>query len=232
MSFLFVPFVFCFFFQLWNTFHEPDQVAFAFQKSLENLNLGYIDLYLMHSPEAYHRVPKTGLTHPESVDDIELFPKDASGRNLVANIDYIDTWRAMEPLLGTGLVRGIGVSNFEIQQIERLDSIAQIKPVTNQVECHPNKNQRPLIDFCTSRGIAVTAYSPLGRPHEANGKQIAIFDPNVQLIANRYNKTPAQVILRYTVSTHCINYNNLNPFIIFHFFFLHFFIVLFWLSNF
>lgn len=157
----------------------------------------------MHSPEAYHRVPKTGLTHPpESVDDIELFPKDASKRNLVANIDYIDTWRAMEPLLGTGLVRSIGVSNFDIQQIERLDSIAQIKPVVNQVECHPNKNQRPLIDFCASRGIAVTAYSPLGRPHEANGKQIAIFDPNVQLIANRYNKTPAQVILRYTVSVH------------------------------
>lgn len=185
--------------QLWNTFHEPSQVPFAFQKSLENLGLGYIDLFLMHSPEAYHRVAKPNLSHaPESVDDIELFPKDVSGQTLTANIDYIDTWRAMEQLMSSGLVRSIGVSNFEIPQVQRLESIAQIKPVVNQVECHPNKNQRPLIDYCTSRGIAVTAYSPLGRPHEANGKQIAIFDPNVQLIAARYNKTPAQVILRYT----------------------------------
>lgn len=154
----------------------------------------------MHSPEAYHRVPKTGAPNPpHSIDDIELFPKDSNGKNLVSNIDYVDTWRAMEPLIQSGYVRSIGVSNFDIQQIERLESIAQIKPVTNQVECHPNKNQRSLIDYCASRGIALTAYSPLGRPHEAMGKQIAIFDPSVQLIANRYNKTPAQVILRYTV---------------------------------
>lgn len=154
----------------------------------------------MHSPEAYHRVPKAGLTQPpQSIDDIEQFPKDASGNNLVANVDYVDTWHAMEQLLGTGAVRSIGVSNFDINQVQRLDSVAKIKPVVNQVECHPQKNQRPLIDYCASRGIAVTAYSPLGRPHEAKGKQIAIFDPNVQLIANRYGKTPAQIILRYTV---------------------------------
>lgn len=187
--------------KLWNTFHEPDQVPFAFQKSLENLDLGYIDLYLIHSPEAHHRVAKAGLDHaPQSVDDIEPFPKDASGRLLTANVDFIDTWKAMEQLLGTGLVRSIGVSNFEISQIQRLESAAQIKPVVNQIECHPNKNQRPTIDYCASQGIAVTAYSPLGKPHEAKGKQIALFDSNIQLIAARYNKTPAQVILRFTVS--------------------------------
>lgn len=164
------------------------------------MGLDYIDLFLMHSPEAYHQVAKAGLTQPpQTVDDIELFPKDAGGKNLVANVDYIDTWRAMEQLLSTGVVRSIGISNFDINQVQRLDSIAQIKPVVNQVECHPNKNQRPLIDFCASRGIALIAYSPLGRPHEAQGKNIALFDPNVQLIANKYGKTPAQVILRYTV---------------------------------
>lgn len=154
----------------------------------------------MHSPEAYHRVAKPGAPYPaQSVDDIELFPKDVSGRTLTANIDFIDTWKAMEQLMSTGLVRSIGISNFEVPQVQRLESVAHIKPVVNQVECHPNKNQRPLIDYCSSRGIAVTAYSPLGRPHEANGKQIALFDQNVQLIAARYNKTPAQVILRFTV---------------------------------
>lgn len=91
------------------------------------------------------------------------------------------------------------MSNFEIPQIQRLEAAAQIKPVVNQIECHPNKNQRPTIDYCASQGIAVTAYSPLGRPHEAKDKQIALFDTNVQLIATRHNKTPAQVILRFTV---------------------------------
>lgn len=154
----------------------------------------------MHSPEAYHRIAKPDLQHAaQTIDDIELFPKDVNGQTLTSNIDYVDTWRAMEQLLHTNLVRSIGISNFDIAQVQRLESHAQIKPVVNQVECHPNKNQRPLIDYCASQGIAVTAYSPLGRPHEANGKQIAIFDPNVQLIANRYNKSPAQVILRYTV---------------------------------
>lgn len=175
-------------------------MPFAFQKSLENLGLGYIDLYLMHSPESYHRIAKAGLTHaPQSVDDIELFPKDASGKLLRSNVDYIETWQAMEQLLNSGLVRSIGVSNFEIPQIERLESVAQIKPVVNQIECHPNKNQRPTIEYCSSRGIAVTAYSPLGKPHEAEGRQLAINDPNVQIIAARYNKQPAQIVLRYTV---------------------------------
>lgn len=93
---------------MWNTFHEPDQVPYAFQKSLENLDLGYIDLFLIHSPESYHRVAKVGLNHPpQTVDDIELFPKDASGRTLASNVDFIDTWKAMEQLLNTGLVRSI-----------------------------------------------------------------------------------------------------------------------------
>lgn len=200
ISFRFVSLRFIIFLKLWNTFHEPSQVPIAFQKSVENLGLGYIDLYLMHSPEAYHRIAKANLPHAaQSIDDIELFPKDVNGETLTANIDYVATWQAMEQLLPTNLVRSIGISNFDIAQVQRLEAHAHIKPVVNQVECHPNKNQRQLIDYCASQGIAVTAYSPLGRPHEANGKQIAIFDPNVQLIANRYNKTPAQIILRYTV---------------------------------
>lgn len=131
----------------------------GFQKSFENLNVGYIDLFLMHSPEAYQTIPKAGATQtPQTVDDVELFPKDQNGQTLNANIDFVDTYRAMEQLLSTGIVRSIGVSNFNIQQIERLEANTQIKPVTNQVECHPNKNERPLIDFCASRGISLTAY--------------------------------------------------------------------------
>lgn len=172
----------------------------AFQKSFENLNITYIDLYLIHFPLAYKQENKDGSsTVPQSVDDVEPFP-NVNGQTQYDDIDYVDTWRAMEDLQRTGDVRSIGVSNFDIPQIERLLSETSVKPVTNQVECHPNHNQLPLIKYCTDRGITVTAYSPLGGQGKSN---LAIDDPKVHAIAAAHNKTAAQVVLRYSVS---INY--------------------------
>lgn len=113
---------------------------------------------------------------------------------------YLDTWKAMENLVKSGRVRSIGISNFNSEQVDRLNSAATIKPVTNQIECHPNLNQRKLIEFCAARNITVTAYSPLGRPNAAKGNTIAISDPKVLKLAEKYHKTPAQIVLRYTVS--------------------------------
>lgn len=111
----------------------------------------------------------------------------------------MDTWRALEKLVESGRVRSIGISNFNSEQTDRILSIAKIKPVTNQVECHPNLNQRKLIDFSKARNITVTAYSPLGRPHTTTGQKLAISNPKVLELAQKYRKTPAQIILRYTV---------------------------------
>lgn len=105
----------------------------------------------------------------------------------------------MEKLVQSGRVRSIGISNFNSEQTDRILSIATIKPVTNQVECHPNLNQRKLIEFSKERNITITAYSPLGRPHTQSGKKLAILDPKVVELAQKYRKTPAQIILRYTV---------------------------------
>lgn len=184
---------------MWSTFHEPDQVERAFQKSFDNLNLTYVDLYLIHSPVAYQRISKGGKQRePASVDDVELFPHDNQGKPLHANVDYLDTWRAMENLVRSGRVRSIGVSNFNSEQVERVNSAAEIKPVTNQVECHPNLNQRKLLKFMADRNIALTAYSPLGKPH-VGGRNLAISDPRVKEIADKYGKTPAHIVLRYSV---------------------------------
>lgn len=186
-------------FQLWSTFHKPDQVAKAFQKSFDNLNLTYIDLYLMHFPLAYKQVHKDGSSRiPQTIEEVELFPVDANGRTIYDNIDFVDTWRAMEELLRSGYVRSIGVSNFDIPQMERLLAETSVRPVTNQVECHPNNDQLPLIKYCRDRDITVTAYSPLGRPY-LGANNLAIKDPKVQAIAAAHNKTPAQVVLRYSV---------------------------------
>lgn len=183
--------------KLWSTFHKPDQVAKAFQKSFDNLNLTYIDLYLMHFPLAYKQVHKDGSGRiPQSIDDVKLFPT-VNGQPIYDDIDFVDTWRAMEDLLRSGYVRSIGVSNFDISQMERLLSETSVKPVTNQVECHPNNDQLPLIKYCRDRDITVTAYSPLGRPY-TGANNLAIKDYKVQAIAAAHNKTPAQVVLRYS----------------------------------
>ncbi|XP_038221004.1 aldo-keto reductase family 1 member B1-like isoform X1 [Zerene cesonia] len=175
--------------KLWNTFHRPDLVKGALLKTLENLNIKYIDLYLIHWPQGYK-------------EDGELFPADASGKIQFSDVDYVDTWKALEPLVGEGLVRSLGISNFNSKQIDRLLKSATIKPVVNQVECHPYLNQQRLIQYCEARGIKITAYSPLGspdRPWAQPGEPLLMEDPKLKAIAERLGKTVAQVLIRYQI---------------------------------
>lgn len=108
--------------KLWCTFHEPDKVEYACRKSLENLGLDYIDLYLMHFP--------VGFVHNS---DEDVWPSNADGTQSTNDVDFVDTWKAMERLVKLNLVRSIGLSNFNSEQIERLLKVAEIKPVANQV---------------------------------------------------------------------------------------------------
>lgn len=101
-----------------------------------------------------------------------------------------------------GLVKSLGLSNFNEKQIDRVLGIAKIKPVNNQVECHPYLNQRKLIDFCRSKDMTVTAYSPLGspdRPFAKPGDVELLEDPKLKVLAAKHNKSPAQILLRYQV---------------------------------
>ncbi|EAT44544.1 AAEL004086-PA [Aedes aegypti] len=137
-------------------------------------------------------------------DTKNLMPYDADGKLQFSDVDYIDTWKAMEKLLKTGKVKSIGVSNFNSEQITRLLAECEIKPVTNQVECNPSLNQRKLTEFCKNLDITLTAYSPLGRPNyyekdPDNMPKPALDDPKVIEIGKKYNKTSGQVILRYLV---------------------------------
>uniref|UniRef100_A0A0K8TRW6 Putative aldo/keto reductase family n=1 Tax=Tabanus bromius TaxID=304241 RepID=A0A0K8TRW6_TABBR len=174
--------------KLWCHFHDPERVEDACRKSLKNFGLDYVDLYLMHWPYGY-----------EYEGDNVMFPTNASGEVSLSDVDYVDTWKAMEKLVELGLTKSIGVSNFNSEQLDRLLSAATIKPVHNQVECHPALNQKKLIKFCKDRDIVVTAYCPLGRPNPAKKTPNYIFDDKVKAIGNKYNKTAAQVVLRYLV---------------------------------
>jgi diketogulonate reductase-like aldo/keto reductase len=107
-------------FQLWNTYHRPDLVVPTCKKTLQDLGLDYVDLYLIHAPFAEE-------------EGGGFAPRDSNGNVIPSDVDYVDTWKAMEECVKLGLTKSIGLSNFNSQQIQRVLDNATIKPVVNQV---------------------------------------------------------------------------------------------------
>ncbi|XP_017764961.1 PREDICTED: aldose reductase-like [Eufriesea mexicana] len=173
--------------KLWNTYHKPELVEPAIKRTLADLGLEYLDLYLIHWPVAFK-------------EGDALMPKNADDTVALSDVDYVDTWKAMETLVSKGLTKNIGVSNFNSQQLDRLLKNCTIKPVTNQIECHPYLNQRKLSEFCKRNNILITAYSPLGSPDRPWAKPDdpkLLDDKKLGELAKKYKKTPAQVLIRY-----------------------------------
>ncbi|KAH8374018.1 hypothetical protein KR200_001878, partial [Drosophila serrata] len=173
--------------KLWNTHHEPNEVRRICQKQLESLGFTYIDLYLMHFPIGYKHFG----------DEILQPMKD--GEIQTNDVDYIDTWHAMEDLVKLGLVRSIGLSNFNMEQIQRIIQCSSYKPVVNQVEIWPGFLQKDLVDYCRYNGIIVNAHSPLGQPNRENHTPIYFFSEGMKRLTKKYKKSAGQIVLRYLV---------------------------------
>lgn len=180
--------------KLWNSAHRRDAVHAACEETLRDLKLEYLDLYLMHWGIATPFPPDAATAAKNNWD------KDENGYQLLEKVPVRETWEAMQDLMKAGLVKAIGVANFNVPQIIDLMSYASTVPAVVQVELHPYLQQSRLVEFCQRHGITVTAYSPLGSPGNYGDKHPRLAeDPVIVSIATAYAKSSAQVLLRWGI---------------------------------
>ncbi|TVU31415.1 hypothetical protein EJB05_23099, partial [Eragrostis curvula] len=172
--------------KLWIVDAHPGRVLPALNRTLQNLQMEYVDLYLIHFP-------------------VSMRPAAAEGGPLVVKKDLVEmdmegVWAEMEECLRRGLAKAIGVSNFSCKKLDHLLSFAKIPPAANQVEVHPYCRQKKLRDFCRQRGIQLCAYSPLGGRDTPWANGCVMDSPVLKQIAQGRGKTVAQVfVANYTV---------------------------------
>ena len=167
--------------KLWNRDHGYDSTLRAFDRSLEELGLDYLDLYLIHWP-----VRGSRLSQWKSVKrTLDFFGYVVPGSRL-------ESWKAMEKILSGGRCRAIGVSNYTIRHLEELFSVSGVIPAVNQVEFTPFCFQKVLLEFCRKHNIQLQAYSPLTRGQRLN-------DPTLVKLAAQYHCAAAQLLIRWAI---------------------------------
>nr|BAN37950.1 aldose reductase, putative [Entamoeba histolytica] len=166
--------------KLWSTDKHEEDVRPACLESLKKLQLEYLDLYIIHIPLTADK--KTG----EFTEEI---------------IPIEETWREMEKLVEEGLVKSIGVSNFNIKKLEELLAIAKIQPAVNQFEFHIYYQRPKLHQFCKKHNIHITGYCPLGNPGISSGVPAPFENEVVKAIAKKHNKKAAQICIKFSIAS-------------------------------
>jgi alcohol dehydrogenase (NADP+) len=178
--------------KLWNDKHGENDVIPSCRKSLADLRLSYLDLYLVHWP-----FPNF---HPPGCD---VTSRSQDSKPYI-HAEFMKTWRKMEELVDLGLVRHIGTSNMTIPKLRLLLRDARIKPAVNEMELHPHFQQPALFEFVRSNGMVPVGYCPIGSPGRPERDRTPedtspTEDPVIVKIANRLGVHPAVVCLKWAV---------------------------------
>jgi alcohol dehydrogenase (NADP+) len=178
--------------KLWNDKHGEKDVIPSCEQSLKDLQLDYLDLYLIHWP-----FPNF---HAKGVD---VTSRDPNAKPYIHE-NYMKTWRQLEKLVKMGLVKHIGTSNMTIPKLKLLLRDAEIKPVCSELELHPHFQQPEFFKFLLDNGIIPIGFSPIGSPlrpkrDQSPGDTVDIEDPVIVKIAKRLNVHPAVVCVKWAI---------------------------------
>ena len=178
--------------KVWNNMHGDGDVLLSVAKTLRDLRLDYLDMFLVHWPFPNHHA------HGVSVDS-----RDPNAVPYIHE-NYMKTWRQMERLVDMGLVKAIGTSNVSIAKLKLILRDARIKPAVNEMELHPHFQQPELFKFCVDNGIVPIGFSPIGSPNRPDRDKtdtdtVDVEDPVVVAIANRLGVHPALVCLKWAI---------------------------------
>lgn len=171
--------------KLWNNAHKSEDVLPALKRSLQDLQLDYLDLYMIHWPVAFKPEVKTV---PQSLNDYLT----------LEDVPILETWEAMREAQKQGLIKHLGVSNFSFEKLRALVENTDAPPEVLQVEAHPFLPQQELLKYCKEQGLHFTAYSPLGRGKRGEEGVPSLFeDPLIHEMAQKYSCSVAQVLIAW-----------------------------------
>ena len=181
--------------KLWNNAHAPESVQSALEKTLLDLQVDHLDLYLIHWPVLFRH-------------DV-MFARRSDEYLPLDRIPIIETWQALEACVTKGLTRYIGVSNFSIKKLDDLCQQATIRPVNNQIELHPYLQQQEMIEYCRTNNILLTAYAPLGSGDRPKGMKKSdepslLNNPVIKRVAARYKVSPGQVLISWGLARNTV----------------------------
>jgi diketogulonate reductase-like aldo/keto reductase len=176
--------------KVWNDMHGPGKVIASCRRSLKDLQLDYLDLYLVHWPFPNFHPPGCDV-HSRSPDAKPYLPGS-----------FLDTWRQMEELVRLGLVRHIGTSNMTLPKLARLLPEVRVRPACNEMELHPHFQQKELFRYVLEQGIVPIGFCPVGSPNRPDrdrtpGDTVDTEDPVIVRIAGRLGVHPATVCIKW-----------------------------------
>ncbi len=178
--------------KLWNDSHGKGNVIPACKKSLADLQLDYLDLYIVHWPFPNHHAP-----------GVDVDSRDPEADPYIHE-HFMETWREMEKLVEMGLVKYIGTSNMTIPKLELLLRDAKVKPACNEMELHPHFQQTELFDYCKENDIIPIGFTPIGSPtrpdrDKTENDTVDIEDPVIVNIAEEHGVHPAVICVKWAV---------------------------------